>query len=57
MAKSSRFTVRLTDWIDDEVKMIAKEEESSRNRIINIACKCYVEKWKKALKERKLKAN
>lgn len=53
MSKSSRFTVRLTDWIDDEVKMIAKEEESSRNRIINIACKQYVEKWKKALEERK----
>lgn len=53
MSKVSRFTVRLADWIDDEVKKIAKEEESSRNRIINIACKYYVEKWKKALEERK----
>lgn len=42
-----RVTLRLSDKLNQELSKVAEQEQSSKNRIMVLACRDFVEDWKK----------
>lgn len=47
VSKRVRVTLRLSDKLNQELSKVAEQEQSSKNRIMVLACRDFVEDWKK----------
>lgn len=53
MSKRIRFTLRLSDELNKALEVLAKEEESSKNRMIVLACKELIKDYEAKQEERR----